>query len=394
MPPNPVQNLLNALLDSNLSHPDRMIKFYKQDLDYFFSKDKSNTEYYISQLEKNIFYNQFVINYFIDEITDVIVNSDKKLSKSNIEETQLKIKKLALEDCKHTNNFFNDLPVSNKDIIGDDAKYLKSLKDAGMKEKSAFYKFIEEAEFQIIYYKALHTVIQYIFLLIEGNKEALEELSRELKSKEDVSNALIGIAKCIKDQLLLTNVETKQYFSTFQDIYLIDQNLTKHTNETVLLITNEKVIEFNYTLKDDEGNVIDQSPEGQPLAYLHGYQNIIPGLESQLAGKSVGDKFTASIEPADAYGEFDDAAVQEVPRENFQGVEDIQPGMQFQSQTEDGHVMLVTVKDVQEDKVIVDANHPLAGKKLHFDVEVTSIRDASDEELQHGHVHGAGGHHH
>ena len=89
MPPNPVQNLLNALLDSNLSHPDRMIKFYKQDLDYFFSKDKSNTEYYISQLEKNIFYNQFVINYFIDEITDVIVNSDKKLSKSNIEETQL-----------------------------------------------------------------------------------------------------------------------------------------------------------------------------------------------------------------------------------------------------------------------------------------------------------------
>ena len=91
---------------------------------------------------------------------------------------------------------------------------------------------------------------------------------------------------------------------------------------------------------------------------------------------------------------FDDAAVQEVPRENFQGVEDIQPGMQFQSQTEDGHVMLVTVKDVQEDKVIVDANHPLAGKKLHFDVEVASIRDASDEELQHGHVHGAGGHHH
>ena len=159
-------------------------------------------------------------------------------------------------------------------------------------------------------------------------------------------------------------------------------------------INNNNVVHFHYTLKDDEGNVIDQSPEGQPLAYLHGYQNIIPGLESQLAGKSVGDKFTASIETADAYGEFDDAAVQEVPRENFQGVEDIQPGMQFQSQTEDGHVMLVTVKDVQEDKVIVDANHPLAGKKLHFDVEVASIRDASDEELQHGHVHGAGGHHH
>ena len=159
-------------------------------------------------------------------------------------------------------------------------------------------------------------------------------------------------------------------------------------------INNNQVVQFHYTLKDDEGNIIDQSPEGQPLAYLHGYQNIIPGLEAQLVGKAVGDKFTASVEPADAYGEFDDAAVQEVPRENFQGVDNIQAGMQFQSQTEDGHVMLVTVKDVQDDIVIVDANHPLAGKKLHFDVEIADIREATPEELQHGHAHGAGGHHH
>lgn len=160
-----------------------------------------------------------------------------------------------------------------------------------------------------------------------------------------------------------------------------------------MTIANDNVVEFNYTLKDDEGNILDQS-QGQPLAYLHGHQNIIPGLEAQLLGKKVGDKFTASIEPADAYGEFDDAAVQEVPRENFQGVDNIEPGMQFQSQTDDGHMMLVTVKDVQDDMVIVDANHPLAGKKLHFDIEVVSIRDASAEELQHGHAHGAGGHHH
>lgn len=160
------------------------------------------------------------------------------------------------------------------------------------------------------------------------------------------------------------------------------------------IINNNQVVQFHYTLKDDEGNIIDQSPEGQPLAYLHGYQNIIPGLEAQLVGKAVGDKFTASVEPADAYGEFDDAAVQEVPRENFQGVDNIQAGMQFQSQTEDGHVMLVTVKDVQDDMVIVDANHPLAGKKLHFDVEIADIREATPEELQHGHAHGAGGHHH
>ena len=159
-------------------------------------------------------------------------------------------------------------------------------------------------------------------------------------------------------------------------------------------INNNQVVQFHYTLKDDEGNIIDQSPEGQPLAYLHGYQNIIPGLEAQLVGKAVGDKFTASVEPADAYGEFDDAAVQEVPRENFQGVVNVQAGMQFQSQTEDGHVMLVTVKDVQDDMVIVDANHPLAGKKLHFDVEIADIREATPEELQHGHAHGAGGHHH
>ena len=159
-------------------------------------------------------------------------------------------------------------------------------------------------------------------------------------------------------------------------------------------INNNQVVQFHYTLKDDEGNIIDQSPEGQPLAYLHGYQNIIPGLEAQLVGKAVGDKFTASVEPADADGEFDDAAVQEVPRENFQGVDNIQAGMQFQSQTEDGHVMLVTVKDVQDDMVIVDANHPLAGKKLHFDVEIADIREATPEELQHGHAHGAGGHHH
>ena len=159
-------------------------------------------------------------------------------------------------------------------------------------------------------------------------------------------------------------------------------------------INNNQVVQFHYTLKDDEGNIIDQSPEGQPLAYLHGYQNIIPGLEAQLVGKAVGDKFTASVEPADAYGEFDDAAVQEVPRENFQGVENIEAGMQFQSQTEDGHVMLVTVKDVTDDVVVVDGNHPLAGVELTFDVEIVEVREATPEELDHGHVHGVGGHHH
>lgn len=159
-------------------------------------------------------------------------------------------------------------------------------------------------------------------------------------------------------------------------------------------IGNNSVVQFHYTLKDDDGNIIDQSSSDQPLTYLHGHQNIIPGLENQLLGKNVGDKFTASVAPADAYGEYDDAAVQEVPRANFEGVDDIEPGMQFQSETEDGDIILVTVRDVQPDVIIVDANHPLAGKNLHFDVEVVDIRDASEEELAHGHAHGVGGHHH
>nr|WP_315043420.1 peptidylprolyl isomerase [uncultured Moraxella sp.] len=158
-------------------------------------------------------------------------------------------------------------------------------------------------------------------------------------------------------------------------------------------IAKDSVVYFNYTLKDDEGNVLDQS-QGQPLAYLHGYGNIIPGLEKQLLNKKVGDKFTTSIAPEEAYGEYSDEYVQEVPKANFQGVDNIEAGMQFQSQTDDGHVMLVTVRDVQDDIVIVDANHPLAGKTLHFDVEVVEIREATAEELAHGHVHGAGGHHH
>lgn len=158
-------------------------------------------------------------------------------------------------------------------------------------------------------------------------------------------------------------------------------------------ISKDSAVTFHYTLTDDDGQLIDQSQEGQPLAYLHGHQNIIPGLEAQLEGKSVGDKVQAVVEPADAYGEFLEEAVQEVPRENFQGVDNIEPGMQFQSQAGD-QVMLVTVKDVTDDMVIVDANHPLAGKRLHFDVEITDVRVATADELNHGHVHGVGGVHH
>lgn len=158
-------------------------------------------------------------------------------------------------------------------------------------------------------------------------------------------------------------------------------------------ISNDSVVLFNYTLTNEQGEVLDQS-RGEPLAYLHGHHNIIPGLEAQMLGKTVGDKFVATIAPEDAYGEYMAEAVQEVPRVNFQGVDNIAVGMQFQSQSEDGHVMLVTVKDVNDEVVVVDANHPLAGVTLIFDVEIVEVREATAEELAHGHVHGVGGHHH
>ncbi|MEY2862874.1 MAG: hypothetical protein RLY58_581 [Pseudomonadota bacterium] len=157
-------------------------------------------------------------------------------------------------------------------------------------------------------------------------------------------------------------------------------------------IAKDQVVSFHYTLTDEQGTVIDKS-EGQPLVYLHGAGNIIPGLENALVGKVVGDKLTVTVQPAEGYGEYQPEMVQEVPRNLFQGVDNIEVGMQFQAQADDG-MQVVTVKDVTDEVVIVDGNHPLAGQTLNFDVEIVEIRDASAEELAHGHVHGAGGHHH
>lgn len=158
-------------------------------------------------------------------------------------------------------------------------------------------------------------------------------------------------------------------------------------------IANDTVVKFNYTLTNDKGETLDQS-RGEPLAYLHGHHNIIPGLEKEMTGKAAGDKFKATVKPEEAYGEYIAEAVQEVPRANFQGVDSIEVGMQFQSQTDDGHVMLVTVKDVNDEVVVVDGNHPLAGVELTFDVEIVEVRAATADEIAHGHAHGVGGHHH
>lgn len=158
-------------------------------------------------------------------------------------------------------------------------------------------------------------------------------------------------------------------------------------------IARNAVAAFHYTLTDDQSQVIDSSAGRDPLTYLHGSGQIVPGLEKQLEGRSAGDKFTADVAPEEGYGVHHPELMQEVPRSAFQGVEDIQPGMQFQGRGPQGEIN-VTVTRVENDKVFIDGNHPLAGKTLHFAIEVTDVREASEEELAHGHVHGAGGHHH
>ena len=150
---------------------------------------------------------------------------------------------------------------------------------------------------------------------------------------------------------------------------------------------------IHYTLKDDKGAVIDSSSGGEPLAYLHGAGNIVAGLEKALEGKQAGEKLSVKVAPSEGYGLRDEALVQQVPRRSFQGVRDLKAGMQFHAQTAQGPVA-VTVTKVQGDMITVDGNHALAGVTLHFDVEVTKVREATAEELMHGHVHGPGGHHH
>jgi FKBP-type peptidyl-prolyl cis-trans isomerase SlyD len=158
-------------------------------------------------------------------------------------------------------------------------------------------------------------------------------------------------------------------------------------------IAERCVAAFHYTLTNEQGEIIDSSAGREPLTYLHGVGNIVPGLEREMTGKRAGDTFNVVVAPEEGYGVHHAGLVQKVPLAAFQGVEQVEPGMQFQANGPQGP-MTVTVAAVDGDTVTIDGNHPLAGQALHFAVEITDVREASAEELQHGHVHGPGGHHH
>ena len=155
----------------------------------------------------------------------------------------------------------------------------------------------------------------------------------------------------------------------------------------MMTIAENHVVEMNYKLTSTDGEMLDSSEGKGPLAFIMGHQNIIPGLEKGMAGKSVGDKFKVSVAPEEAYGMRDDRMVQSVPKEHFGAdAEKIEIGSQIQVQDQSGQVMIVTAVEIKEQEIVLDGNHPLAGETLHFDVEIVNVRDASEEEVAQGQV--------
>lgn len=161
-----------------------------------------------------------------------------------------------------------------------------------------------------------------------------------------------------------------------------------------MVVADKKVVSFHYTLTDEGGQQLESTREReQPMAYLHGARNIIPGLERAMTGKAAGESFRVTIEPADAYGERNPGNHRRIPIKHFRDAKQLKPGQMVNIQTRQGNFQAVVIK-VGRFNVDVDANHPLAGQTLTFDVEIVGVRDATREEIAHGHVHGAGGAHH
>lgn len=147
------------------------------------------------------------------------------------------------------------------------------------------------------------------------------------------------------------------------------------------------VVSVHYKVRNETGQELESSEDGQPLVYLHGQSNIIPGVEKALEGKGPGDEVQVTVPPEEGYGARRSDLIQTVPHEAFQEIENLQPGMQLQAQNQQGQVQTITVQSVGQEGVTVDANHPLAGQTLHFDLTVDAVREATDEEIKHGHAH-------
>ena len=154
-------------------------------------------------------------------------------------------------------------------------------------------------------------------------------------------------------------------------------------------IADGHVVTLHYRLTLDDGTIADESFGGEPLVYLHGHRNIVPGLESQLAGMKVGDKQDVQVTPAEGYGDYDPTLDQVVPRSAFPENAELQVGIAFQAQTQNGQPITLWIRDIQGDDITVSPNHPMAGQNLNFAVEILEIRPATAAELEHGHTHGA-----
>jgi len=156
-----------------------------------------------------------------------------------------------------------------------------------------------------------------------------------------------------------------------------------------MVVNQNKVVTIDYTLKDNDGQILDQSQNGE-FAYLHGASNIIPGLENALLDKKAGDSLSVTVPPEMGYGERNDTLSQVVPMDMFDSPDMVAVGQQFHAQGEDGHDIMITIVEVNGNDVTIDGNHPLAGIELNFDVTVIEVRDATEEETSHGHVHQPG----
>ncbi len=174
----------------------------------------------------------------------------------------------------------------------------------------------------------------------------------------------------------------------------LSRDRIQSTVKPAMVVAQDKVVAVDFTLKDNEGQILDQFHDGQPLGYLPGAGMIVTGLESALEGKVTFGELQVIIEPTEGYGEIEDGLRQQFPRSEFADIDDLEVGMQFRVNAEDDGFLVVTVVDVNDEEVTVDGNHQLAGVTLHFDVKVREIRDATEEEIEHGHPHGPGGHEH